>query len=212
MVQAIPTNYGGTQFRSRLEADWAASLDKLKIQWIYEPEGFKLSEGTWYSPDFYLPTSKAWLEIKGAHQERMSKTEQFAADLWADFWTKFDQLPESDERWTELMVYSDSSGYLDQNNPHKVNAWVDLTPPLVLLGTEPHRETNFISITGVMGSDKRYSVVASRCADCYVVSFAAIGAGLCRNCRSEHYQHSCEYCMTEFTRLPRPYQSGWGQW
>lgn len=82
MIQAIPTTYAGVTFRSRLEADYAATFDRVELPWQYEPEGFKLSDGTWYSPDFYLPSAKAWCEVKGDHNERLTKVEQFATDLW----------------------------------------------------------------------------------------------------------------------------------
>jgi hypothetical protein len=84
VIRAIPTSYNGTKFRSRLEADWAANLDSCPLPWEYEPEGYQLSDGAYYSPDFYLPSAKAWLEVKGAHMQRVSKVEQFAADLWAE--------------------------------------------------------------------------------------------------------------------------------
>jgi hypothetical protein len=48
-IAAIPTFYNGTQFRSRLEARWAAFFDLVGWQWEYEP--FDL--GAW-SPDFLL--------------------------------------------------------------------------------------------------------------------------------------------------------------
>lgn len=34
---AIPTEYNGVRFRSRLEARWAATFDLLNWQWEYEP-------------------------------------------------------------------------------------------------------------------------------------------------------------------------------
>jgi hypothetical protein len=37
MIKAIPTKYNGTQFRSRLEARWAAFFDLLGWPWEYEP-------------------------------------------------------------------------------------------------------------------------------------------------------------------------------
>ena len=83
-MRAIPTTYGGVQFRSRLEASVAAHFDKIGLRWDYEPEGFELSDGTRYLPDFYLPQARAWLEVKGEHNERVDKVERFAAELWAD--------------------------------------------------------------------------------------------------------------------------------
>lgn len=48
-IKAIPTEYGGIRFRSRLEARWAAMFDKLGWKWHYEPLDF---DG--YIPDFLL--------------------------------------------------------------------------------------------------------------------------------------------------------------
>jgi hypothetical protein len=53
MRKAIPTKYAGVQFRSRLEAKWAAFFDLLKWEWDYEPIDLK-----GYIPDFIVkPTS-----------------------------------------------------------------------------------------------------------------------------------------------------------
>ena len=48
-IKAHPTVYGGRQYRSRLEAKWAAFFDRLGWQYEYEPIDF----GSW-SPDFVL--------------------------------------------------------------------------------------------------------------------------------------------------------------
>jgi hypothetical protein len=48
-IAAKPTLYRGQQFRSRLEARWAAFFDLLRWEWVYEP--FDL--GGW-SPDFAI--------------------------------------------------------------------------------------------------------------------------------------------------------------
>lgn len=63
-VQAIPTQYNGLEFRSRLEARWAIWLDELRIAWEYERDGFQDENGLRYLPDFYLTQAKCYLEIK----------------------------------------------------------------------------------------------------------------------------------------------------
>lgn len=63
-VKPIETVYNGYRFRSRLEARWAVFFDAANIQYEYEPQGFKLSDGTCYLPDFFLPDFKAYVEIK----------------------------------------------------------------------------------------------------------------------------------------------------
>lgn len=48
-IPSIPTMFNGTQFRSRLEAKWAAFFDNLNWRWEYEP----LDLDGWI-PDFVL--------------------------------------------------------------------------------------------------------------------------------------------------------------
>lgn len=64
-AKAIETVYKGYRFRSRTEARWAVFFDTAGIEWMYEPEGFEMSDGTRYLPDFYLPESKTFFECKG---------------------------------------------------------------------------------------------------------------------------------------------------
>jgi len=63
-IQAIETEYKGYRFRSRLEARWAVFFDEAGICWEYEKEGFEFDDMR-YLPDFYLPESNVWVEIKG---------------------------------------------------------------------------------------------------------------------------------------------------
>lgn len=65
MLKAIETTYKGYRFRSRLEARWAVFFDALGLKWEYEPEGFELGGGVRYLPDFWLPSWRLWVEIKG---------------------------------------------------------------------------------------------------------------------------------------------------
>jgi hypothetical protein len=64
MIKAIETSYKNCLFRSRLEARWAVFFDGLGIKWEYEPEGFEMSSGKRYLPDFWLPEYKVWFEVK----------------------------------------------------------------------------------------------------------------------------------------------------
>ena len=64
-IKAIETEYNGYRFRSRLEARWAVFFDTLGIRYEYEPEGYVLSDGGKYLPDFYLPDYKYYAEVKG---------------------------------------------------------------------------------------------------------------------------------------------------
>ncbi|MBQ1810047.1 MAG: hypothetical protein II016_02800 [Erysipelotrichaceae bacterium] len=80
-IKPIETYYNNNRFRSRLEARWAVFFDTLGIKYEYEPEGFKMSDGTLYLPDFYLPESKQFFEVKGIMTEvDMHKITQFIED------------------------------------------------------------------------------------------------------------------------------------
>lgn len=50
-MKSIPTQYKGTNFRSRLEARWAAYFDMQDWGWTYEP----IDLGGW-TPDFSIHT------------------------------------------------------------------------------------------------------------------------------------------------------------
>jgi len=50
-MKAKPTRYKGIQFRSRLEATWAAFFDQCRWQWEYEPNIF---DGAGWLPDFLI--------------------------------------------------------------------------------------------------------------------------------------------------------------
>lgn len=64
MLKAIETIYNQNKFRSRLEARWAVALTELGITYCYETEGYDLGAAGQYLPDFYLPDSETYVEIK----------------------------------------------------------------------------------------------------------------------------------------------------
>lgn len=63
-MKAIETCYNGYRFRSRLEARWSVFFDAAGIDYRYEPEGFELTDGTRYLPDFFLPAVGVYVEVK----------------------------------------------------------------------------------------------------------------------------------------------------
>ena len=62
---AQPTIYNGTEYRSKLEAKTAQALDIIGIPYKYERKGYKISNGMWYKPDFWLIESHQYIECKG---------------------------------------------------------------------------------------------------------------------------------------------------
>jgi hypothetical protein len=71
MLTPIETVYRGCRFRSRLEARWAVFFQTLGVRWEYESQGFKLSNGEWYLPDFrvQLVDTLLWCEVKPTGQK-----------------------------------------------------------------------------------------------------------------------------------------------
>lgn len=84
-IKAIETYYKGYRFRSRLEARWAVFFDALGVAYEYEPEGFQLSNGECYLPDFYLPIMQIYVEVKSANVrfiEHKDNYVSFSKDTW----------------------------------------------------------------------------------------------------------------------------------
>ncbi len=75
----IETTYKGVTFRSRLEARWVLTLDCAGLRWEYEPEGYTLSDGTRYLPDFFLPDLGCYAEVKPIG-DAFTKARQFARE------------------------------------------------------------------------------------------------------------------------------------
>jgi hypothetical protein len=59
----VPTLWHGVQFRSRLEARWAAFFHSLGWRWKYEPQTYATDVGP-YTPDFWIPELFGHVEIK----------------------------------------------------------------------------------------------------------------------------------------------------
>lgn len=88
-MKAIETYYLGYKFRSRVEARWAVFLSAMGIEWEYEKEGFVLSDGTWYLPDFYLPKFEGgmFVEVKGEFTpEEIEKCKLLCKDSGKSVW------------------------------------------------------------------------------------------------------------------------------
>jgi len=83
-IRAIPTEYNRYKFRSRLEARWAFFFDSLRINYEYEPEGYYLSDGRKYLPDFRVTNcdgSQIYYEVKRKNSMGDGKLECLIKDL-----------------------------------------------------------------------------------------------------------------------------------
>lgn len=116
-MQVRKTTYKGIEFRSRLEARWAVFFDALGLRWEYEPEGYRLDDGTCYLPDFYVHDIKGhvgkeqhgngiFIEVKGeltaADKNKLSRFQYpiyvvgnlpASKDPWVDVTIKFEENP-----------------------------------------------------------------------------------------------------------------------
>lgn len=65
--RSIPTIWNGVRYRSKLEADYARAFDVLRLPVSYEREGHYFGD-VFYFPDFYLPKSRQYVEVKGVFE------------------------------------------------------------------------------------------------------------------------------------------------
>lgn len=75
------TYYRNIRFRSRTEGKWTFLFDLLDVQYQYEPKLFKMDNGIWYLPDFYLSKQDVWIEIKGEIPSDLAITKSEALSL-----------------------------------------------------------------------------------------------------------------------------------
>lgn len=81
VVKAEPTEYKGLQFRSKLEARVALFFDLCKIKYQYEPDRL-VCNGKEYNPDFYLPETDDYVEVKGerpGYEQEILKARSFVS-------------------------------------------------------------------------------------------------------------------------------------
>jgi hypothetical protein len=91
-------------------------LSHFSIAYNYEPHLFKLSNGTFYTPDFFLLQSLAlynipagWVELKGWRKEDGRVPSQEKIDLFVkEFGRPVFVLAEQDELWRKI---SDEVGF-----------------------------------------------------------------------------------------------------
>jgi len=79
-IRGRKVRYKGNLLKSNAEFLVAKDLDHQGIKWIYEPKTFRFPTG-WYMPDFYLPDTQAWIEVK-AHIFPSKLTEEEARKLY----------------------------------------------------------------------------------------------------------------------------------
>jgi hypothetical protein len=107
---AIPTQFRGITYRSRLEANVAQFLYDLGLKFEYEVRSF-LVNGKHYAPDFYLPEMDRFVEARGyiteTSEEVLQEFVRQQGDLFVFYSDKAEHLQYHDELdiyRTELVV------------------------------------------------------------------------------------------------------------
>jgi len=72
-----------TYFFSRWEANYARMLNSTGVKWIHQPKRFKLKSQN-YTPDFYLPESDKYIEIKNFLSEYSIKRDREFRELYPE--------------------------------------------------------------------------------------------------------------------------------
>ena len=128
LSKVIETKYNGYNFRSRTEARWAVFFDALEVDYQYEPNGFKLPNGEYYLPDFYLPefggggyfevkplveNEKQWME-KLEMLSDLTKQKVFILNGVPDFryYGKYDF---EYKRWCSVIFCGGDMNYMDKS-------------------------------------------------------------------------------------------------
>ena len=78
------------QFRSQLEADYAAELTARGLHWLYEPVTFHLPGGVGYTPDFaILDHPLTFVEVKGSMRQKNARDSRTRFKVCAGLWPAF---------------------------------------------------------------------------------------------------------------------------
>jgi hypothetical protein len=193
-MNAIPTNYNGINFRSRLEAKWARFFDLLGWKWDYEPVDF---DG--YIPDFYLHGDKpCFVEIKPAMRvsELITLNEQSYTAM---------------QGTGKRMLYLGAAiNITDPRCPYDGNEDCEFIGTMVDFLTEKDEDGDF-----VYEGDYAYFI---DCYKCGGVSFTGVNLGWASHCCDAHTKHHStvtDVChlwkeATNTTQYKRIFQAGKG--
>jgi hypothetical protein len=99
--------------RSSYEIRVAKMLDKLALNWIYEPHSFSIDDSRTYRPDFYLIDLDIWWEVKGWLDEyaryKITKfweryPEKTLRIIWKEDIEQLETLLKNDDLYSIIMI------------------------------------------------------------------------------------------------------------
>lgn len=61
--------YKNINFRSEIEAEYAKWLDQSGLTWFYEPTTYRLSDGSKFTPDFFVNEWNMFVTIQRQHSD-----------------------------------------------------------------------------------------------------------------------------------------------
>jgi len=85
----------------------AHHFDAKGIKWVYERKWFKLGEGVRYLPDFYLPKTDEWYEVKADWGDRLAEFEKTKARSFRRLGKKLTLLTDENKRVQKFVGLSD---------------------------------------------------------------------------------------------------------
>jgi len=94
-------SYKNIWMRSSWEIAYAKYLDNQKIKWLYEPKAFDLNNGYTYRPDFYLPKSDTYIEIKGYWRDKAKMKFNLFKKLYSKL--KIKLIMEEELKWMKII-------------------------------------------------------------------------------------------------------------
>lgn len=158
-MRSHPTRYAGVQFRSRLEARWAAFFDVAGWEWLYEP----FDDESWV-PDFVLPRSGVAIEVKPIEWPYVAR-----------------------EDVRKLMEMFENREDLEKVRSSKRNATnlVGSAPGVLTLGAYPIPLLGFPIIVGFMSVERPYEDV---CETEFVFLYEGVGRRFDLG-RSDYFHH-----------------------
>lgn len=187
-LKTLPCKYKEIEYRSKTEARVAEEVfDRHQIKFLYETETYNF-DGELYSPDFYLPEIKTFIEVKGATDSDLSKPQKLLKTLQDDYEKDKKNYEEIDmdplhPMYQECVDSLKSIGYV---------SW-DWDQPFMVIAI--FSDGTFKSVDE-KGNDT--DVFFTKCAECNSWQFMHNSAWYaCRKC-GNHDEHHHANCIKEF--------------